>query len=341
MSQFSPSPGWLIKLFPSLAPWTPIPFRRSDPYDYDLPSSRLQIDRLPITRPSSPCLLPHPDLQSAIPSLDYVSAAQAQAQGNLLEILPLEIRQKIWFHVLGAQTIHLWHQQDRDHDHLGCKNCMSADPRTCDGRCARPGDDPNHRPQLSEGSGRPLSLLKTCKQIYQEAIDILYTSNTFTVSYPTTIEFLPLTLLPQRVDTIRNLRFSWDFWGPPPFSESFWRGRCSDSGLITLRKRQRAWLNIWRIMAAMTGLRQLYVKLNVDDRWEAISLDNATELLEPIKQVTQPNHFVLSLPFPAMYENMPPPVLSGRWVAKGWEGSDPWDNLSNCKIQRVGVPRAL
>src|SRR4051812_42728205 len=26
---------------------------------------------------------------------------------------------------------------------------------------------------------------------YQEAIDILYTSNTFTVSYPTTIEFLP------------------------------------------------------------------------------------------------------------------------------------------------------
>ncbi|KAH7319503.1 hypothetical protein BKA65DRAFT_541580 [Rhexocercosporidium sp. MPI-PUGE-AT-0058] len=344
MPHLSPFPDWLIKLFPSLQP---MPYRRSDEYDYEIPSSRLQIDRLPITRPSSPCLLPHPVSQGAVPSSDYVSAARAQAQAqaqapaqeNLLEILPLEIRQKIWFHVLGAQTIHL----EFDQGHRGSKNCLSADSRTCDGRYASNGDDLNHRPQLSEEPGRPLCLITTCKQIYQEAIDILYTSNTFTVCYPPTMEFLPLTLLPQRLDTIRDLRFSWDFRGPPPFSESFWRrAHCSDSALITIRKRQRAWLNIWRIMSTMTGLRQLYVKLNVDETWAVLSLHSATELLEPIKQVTQPDHFVLSLPFPPMYENMPPPTIRSRWVAKsGWEGSDPWDDLSNCKIQRVGVPRAL
>ena len=86
----------------------------------------------------------------------------------------------------------------------------------------------------------------------------------------------------------------------------------------------------------MVGLRELHVKLCVCDTWATLNKEAASYLLEPIKQVTRPEVFTLTLPFPPMYKGMQPVVHRGSWAANnGWEGSDPWDDLPNCTIQRV------
>lgn len=51
------------------------------------------------------------------------------------------------------------------------------------------------------------------------------------------MEYLPLTLLPERLATIRTLRFYWTFYGPPPVDMSYWLECCSDEDLKSLRKR--------------------------------------------------------------------------------------------------------
>lgn len=143
--------NWLTSLFPSLKPKQR--FQR-DQFDYDpLPPPRLRPNRLLITRPSSP--------DSAASSLHLVSTPQPRSL--LLELLPREIRQEIWFHVLGGHTLHLEIVGAR----LGCLHCLSADPSTCNnGRCVRRmGDRYISLPAVPEKAGKLLSLLKTCRQV--------------------------------------------------------------------------------------------------------------------------------------------------------------------------------
>ncbi|KAE9364359.1 hypothetical protein N431DRAFT_563682 [Stipitochalara longipes BDJ] len=311
MQGFTILPTWLTSLVPSLKPKQP----RRDPFDYDpLPPPRIRTNRLPITRPSS--------LDSA-PSLESFSALQPQSR--LLKVLPREIRQQIWSHVLGGHTIHLEIVGAR----LGCLYCLSADPNTCnDGRCARQ----MGALALPERVGKLSSLLTTCRQIYIEAIDILYSSNTFAISDPAVIEYIPLALLPQRINAIRTLRFLWQLPNTPPIDFPDFPGPGREAHLKRLRK----WKKIWKIISTIAGLRELHIKLNVPGEWATLNREAAVELLEPLRQVTKPEVFLLSLPFPAMYEGMPHITMRWSWAARnGWEGSDPWDELPNCTIRRV------
>jgi hypothetical protein len=84
----------------------------------------------------------------------------------------------------------------------------------------------------------------------------------------------------------------------------------------------------------MQNLQNLHVKLDVRDAWWG-SFDPkvARVLLEPIRKVTTPETFILTLPFP-------PGVASrlriNSWSAdKNWKGADPWEELL-CTIHRVG-----
>lgn len=150
------------------------------------------------------------------------------------------------------------------------------------------------------------------------------------------MEYLPLTLLPQRLNAIRTLRLSFDFDGPPPINFDPYWPPSSPNHVMTFSNRQKIWQNIWRILAAMTGLHQLDVHLRVDYAWDYLNRESAAEMLGPIKQVTRPNDFVLSVPIPAVYEGMPLPHPRVLWAARNvWEGSDPWDDLPDCKIRRV------
>ncbi|KAH6717536.1 hypothetical protein BKA61DRAFT_288403 [Leptodontidium sp. MPI-SDFR-AT-0119] len=297
---FTILPKWLISAFPSLKPR-----RRQlihDPYDHNLPPPRPRPNRLPITWPSTP-----------------------QPHSHLLE-LPLEIRRQIWSYVLKYHTIHV--DFDMFTTRLRCNHCMSPDPSKCNhGHCAA-------RVKSSEVPPKLLCLLQACRQVYTEAIDILYSSNTFVVSNPAVIEYLPLSLQPQSLNTIRTLRFVWELLGntvPPTVIHDY-----PQSLLHIQVMHQEKWRKIWDIISAMEGLHELHVKLFVCDyTWANLNKDAAAYLLEPVKQVTRPELFTITLPFPPMYEGMPPEVR-GSWRAlNGWEGSDPWDDLPNCTIQRI------
>ncbi|PMD49343.1 uncharacterized protein K444DRAFT_713087, partial [Hyaloscypha bicolor E] len=52
-------------------------------------------------------------------------------------------------------------------------------------------------------------MLLSSKQIYSEAIDYLYSANTFVTLYVGVMLYLPLFILPQSVNTIRTLTFYW------------------------------------------------------------------------------------------------------------------------------------
>lgn len=148
------------------------------------------------------------------------------------------------------------------------------------------------------------------------------------------MEQISSVLLPQRINAIRTLRFNWLVSYNPPVRFPELSGSWNRILLRNLRK----WREIWHILSAMAGLRELYVYLDVESTWTTLNREAAAELLEPIKQVTQPVVFTLLLPFPAMYEDMSPPTYDMQWswaARNGWEGSDPWDDLPNCVIRRV------
>jgi hypothetical protein len=152
------------------------------------------------------------------------------------------------------------------------------------------------------------------------------------------MEYLPLALLPQRMNAIRTLRFLWQLPNGPPMTFPEFSGL----GMEIYLKRHKKWRKIWQIISTMAGLRELHIKLNVTTEWATLNREAATELLEPIKQVTKPEIFLLSLPFPAMYKGMPHVTIRWSWAARnGWEGSDPWDDLPNCMIRRVETYQEL
>ena len=66
-------------------------------------------------------------------------------------------------------------------------------------------------------SSLDLALLQSCRQIYTEAIDIMYTTNLFDLDDVSTLLYLSQTIRPQRFAAIKYLQFKWVF-GLPPFA---------------------------------------------------------------------------------------------------------------------------
>ncbi|KAH8585659.1 hypothetical protein B0O99DRAFT_696262 [Bisporella sp. PMI_857] len=265
--------------------------------------------RIPLTRPSS---------------LRATSMDNSSALGSF-EALPIEIRQKIWEEVVGnSRTFHLVTVKEK----LVAPECRSLHPDTCDGNCRRI----NRGPSIVVGS-RPksiLPLLMTSRQIYTETIGLTYSSNTFETHDERVLEYLPLLLLPQRISTIRSLRFTWRFQRYPPLEDHL-------DPEVTSRSdqelRRLSWVTIWSHIAAMPHLQTLQVKLDVYDVWwGSFNEESARILLNPIRAVTTPETFILSLPFPPDTTDQ---FRVHSWsAARGWKGVDPWDELP-CTIRRT------
>ena len=107
--------------------------------------------------------------------------------------------------------------------------------------------------------------------------------------------FLPRLLLPQRIDTITTLRFSWPLKYPP--STLPVRYRTGDAVKDEKRSRKGnhyrdSWFEIWKNLSGMKGLKDLTVELDIPgDRmseWTVEELDIA-------KSVTIPDDFLLVL----------------------------------------------
>ncbi|KAF2501940.1 hypothetical protein BU16DRAFT_532376 [Lophium mytilinum] len=172
-----------------------------------------------------------------------------QSQSFFLGRLPLELREMIYREVISGSVIHLYKIQDG----LRAYDCYRPDGLAC--KCGHVGAGPDSR------IARRLALPLTCRQIHQEAIPILYSTNTYVtlinkdlapalihlprllhtdsfhaikslcvrwstdgVSYATSEPEWPWRLVWETIASmkaLRHLRFHVDMWHPEPSS---WRG---------------------------------------------------------------------------------------------------------------------
>ena len=158
------------------------------------PTSREQT-KWPETRLSPCSLRPRREDNKNISDLNL--ALSAGLGNSILNRLPLEIRQEIYSYVLGKE-----------------ENCLIIVPFKL--RTVPPEQyisnvmnaAVNGRLILEDGNGlwpqRP-ALLRTCRQVYTEAVRLLYTGNTFVIKHPELLLRFAKAIPPQRFDSIRSL----------------------------------------------------------------------------------------------------------------------------------------
>jgi hypothetical protein len=188
---------------------------------------------------------------------------QQQSQSPLL-LLPAEIREAIFFEVVGGQLVHLV-QLPKRLGHIRCNPRASCDDANWHRKreCIPPGKRKTYwvgEPLVSEEDARSddggLGLLRACRQIYRECIGLLYTSNTFDVNHPQTLVFLARTIRPNRLAAIRSLQIS--------FPGSGLRRGYGSIDDRTLKKPDdlKTWVAMCKIITnQMTGLKSLTLGL--------------------------------------------------------------------------------
>lgn len=130
---------------------------------------------------------------------------------------------------------------------------------------------------------RFLALLKTCRQIYTEAVPIMYSTNRFDFRNLGTLIQFETTVLPQRFNAIRSLTLQWVFM----------------RGLSTLPSHafqvadDEKWEKTCSCIARMKGLRNVLILLgdcrpSHSDKW----------LLEPLRVVKVNGPFVIRVNWP-------------------------------------------
>ncbi|KAJ9311343.1 hypothetical protein DTO271D3_8413 [Paecilomyces variotii] len=174
-------------------------------------------------------------------------------QSSFFSKLPAEIRRKIYIEVLGGQVLNIFKDETARYVKW----------------------IPQRKPLLA--------LPMSCRRIYSETIDLLYSHNTFFFNDFDTILWFVSTILPQRLAAIRTLHVEWDcvcFWHarmrpPPPYDRD-------------------TWMRVWRTIPSMTGLRELMVRI-----WNGPRMDAATEMdvFRPLTALKGLERFELELPW--------------------------------------------
>ncbi|KAJ4993210.1 hypothetical protein SVAN01_01185 [Stagonosporopsis vannaccii] len=204
-----------------------------------------------------------------------------QFQSSFFTKLPLEIRRMVYIEIIGGVTISLRTYNGKPlAQRYRCSGCPCRDS-------ARP-----HRRELGFG----LTSLRTCRQMYSEAIEFLYTSNTFSISTwdddHATVDYMSYYFLPHRITQIQQLRIDWEL---DSFSYNHLSSTTSGGNSF------EAWKKSWDALRSMTGIRQLRIVLyfrwrEVYDCYEQYWRKYESELLNPVKSITAPKNFVLVLP---------------------------------------------
>ncbi len=202
------------------------------------------------TRPVPPKPLPRKRRALSQSLFDWTASPKC----HLLNRLPPEIRLEIYKYVLGGNVLHLV-QGKRRISHVRCRASSETDfVRSCRPAAANTGSE------LLPGStsNANLALLRTCRRVYQEAIDVLYASNTFDVDDPRTLLYLAQTIRPQRLASITKLHIYCPiqcvFWFPHDQNVSLWEPPYD----VT------TWELFWHVIAArMPRLAELSICLGV------------------------------------------------------------------------------
>lgn len=218
-------------------------------------------------------------------SPDQLSVQKSLQNCALLNRLPLEIRQMIWGLCIGGRFLRS--KEQRRKLELRC-NAFSQR------RCRKRDFCPKHSEKVTVIIRSPSALLFVCRQVYSEAINIFFSTNTFFMNseFNNNIEYMPRLLLKQRIDMIRSIRFMWEIWGDAPIVPS--SKSCHGEWF-----KYNRWVRTWGVLASMKSLQSLLVLLRVRSyRWDGISPTAMELLLEPIRKVTTPKRFTLDIGLP-------------------------------------------
>ncbi|KAF2476185.1 uncharacterized protein BDR25DRAFT_339293 [Lindgomyces ingoldianus] len=200
----------------------------------------------------------------------------------LLNRLPAEIRLRIWEYAVGRQDLHILRKQGKM-GYSACAGEMCKDCPKVDGvlykRHVRDQVEPFKKDlQLAEMS--LLNLLLTCRQIYSEAIDVLYTSNTFLFPHIWNLTFFQTTIRPKRFASIRSVHLS-HFFEPHQYENQPLRGK---SSYIAYPGAEVAWESGCKALLAMTKLRQLRIDVRRAGFYPAnVSPLGLVSVFEPLK----------------------------------------------------------
>lgn len=172
-----------------------------------------------------------------------VDGAFTDQSGLLFEKLPLELRREIYAFVLGRQTFRLIS--------VPWKVTTAAD---VDGNVSmtQAHFEPT-RPTVSSSSHQGIALLQTCRQIYDESIALLYSTNTFIIHDFASMTTFAKTVPACHLKEIRRLEVNYS----PVTSIPYDHPRTKQYDL----PKGPDWADFWDLVASMEGLRTLHVHL--------------------------------------------------------------------------------
>ncbi|KAL8904244.1 MAG: hypothetical protein Q9207_003405 [Kuettlingeria erythrocarpa] len=186
-------------------------------------------------------------------NLSVLSFKESTTHCQFLSVLPLEIRQEIYKYVVGCKRVHIV-RRGKQMAHVRCKCLDTADTdftRTCRLAARRTHQRDSRLASTSNGN---VALLTTCRQIYTEAVGILYSTNTFDFDHQDLFLFFARSILPQRLAMIRTLHLCL---GTANIDQPF-----PPSGEPALNGWSLMWETIGREMLA---LRHLRLRLTEED----------------------------------------------------------------------------
>ncbi|KAF2688442.1 hypothetical protein K458DRAFT_484502 [Lentithecium fluviatile CBS 122367] len=224
-----------------------------------------------------------------------------QSQSRLMQ-LPYELRQIIFRAAVGDSTMHMILKKNKL-GHLRCKAPSAVEcplgyngttlSREC---CWGTVDSANiWLPLTGDGDegtdGDLLPLLQTCRQIYSESIDLVYSTNCFSFSDLDCLRYFSCTILPRRFDLIRTLDVEWCLSWPiyDPLSQSL---LLSDPALYPPHD-EATWEETWRIIADMPNLRFIRASLLYFYGFRDAGCER--KMLAPLRKVTRPQRFEVHL----------------------------------------------
>ena len=209
-----------------------------------------------------------------------------QHEAMLLQRLPVELRRSIWLEVLNGSTttLHVVHKSHIERiknidyrvslPRLGCWQCTLIPHISSVHEYFPPFKHaPSCSGSLSGGHSRTLGpaapygnylpLLLTCRQIYTESIDLLYSSHVFSFADTGMLNVIASTILPQRLKSIRKLHLERALPHQEPFGVpiSDYDSECSREEAKILR-------DFCQLVNRMEGLQELRIDIfNLEKRF--------------------------------------------------------------------------
>ncbi|KAL8933674.1 MAG: hypothetical protein Q9216_006259 [Gyalolechia sp. 2 TL-2023] len=146
---------------------------------------------------------PSPLPNSRPRSLSLYRFGEPKSPCYLLSRLPFEIREEIYRYVIAGHLVHVA-RKGKKLAHVRCYSSWPSDLlRRCRPAAARTCHD--YDPLLASTANGNVALLRTCRQIYAEAVNVMYARNTFDFDHQDLFLFFSRSILPQRLAQIRSL----------------------------------------------------------------------------------------------------------------------------------------